>query len=63
MAKRPSKKPPACAISRVWGYPATEDNAGPIHWAWRCRCGKGGDSYETEAAAYKAAAEHWYPEG
>jgi hypothetical protein len=47
------------AIEKVWGYPATEDNAGHVHWAWSCRCGKHGDSYPDQPAARAAAVAHF----
>ncbi len=42
---------------RVWGYPRTEDNDGPIDWTWACRCGARGQGMEEDVAR-AAASDH-----
>lgn len=46
---------------RVWGYPATSDNAGPIHFAWACSCGAHGHGLKDQLAAQTKAEQHAPP--
>lgn len=48
-----------CEIRKVWAYPHTEDNAGPVRWAWSCKCGRHGDSLKSEPEARAAAMKHF----
>ena len=49
----------ACAITNVWPYPATDDNAGPVEYAFACRCGKVGTRFKSDEEARAAAARHF----
>ena len=57
-----------CAL-RVWPYPPAADEMRAtdpdplVHWAWSCRCGKHGDSYETRDRANTAALRHLAKQG
>ena len=60
MRAPPSKRPSrVCRIERVWSYPSTEDNAGPVKWAWACRCGKTGINLADEEKARASATQHF----
>ena len=53
------RKRPKCAIYNVWGYPCTSDNAGPIKWAFACRCGKVAIDFLSQDEADAAAQRHF----
>ena len=57
--RKPKTKRRSKAVHRVkvWGYPKTADNDGPIDWAWACRCGAHSDSMD-EQTARDAATDH-----
>ena len=54
-----SSKRAVCRIEKVWGYPKTENNDGPIEFAFACRCGKGGIGFKDEGSARAAASRHF----
>ena len=56
MAKK-NRRSKAVHRTRVWGYPRTDDNEGPIDWAWACRCGVRADGMEEDVAR-GAASDH-----
>ena len=54
--KKRARRKIRCHIT-IWGYPTTDDNDGPIDWAWSCNCGTGNHGF-NESGARAAAADH-----